>query len=51
MDFDHVGDKAFNIATAIDKRWSEIQAEIKKCDVVCANCHRIRTYTRLQAVA
>lgn len=23
-------------------------AEVKKCDVVCANCHKIRTYTREQ---
>jgi hypothetical protein len=23
--------------------------EVKKCDVVCANCHKIRTYQREQA--
>jgi hypothetical protein len=23
-------------------------AEIEKCDLVCANCHRIRTFTRQQ---
>jgi hypothetical protein len=24
-----------------------VEKEIKKCDVVCANCHRIRTFNRL----
>jgi len=48
MDFDHVrGDKLGNIAhlktyvtTAV------LLAEIAKCDVVCANCHRIRSHSR-----
>lgn len=26
----------------VDAAW----AEVKKCDVVCANCHKIRTYER-----
>lgn len=48
MDFDHLGDKKFSISgfrthtTNLDK----IKEEIEKCEVVCANCHRIRTYQR-----
>jgi hypothetical protein len=50
MDFDHVrGKKSFTIAEAINKRFSDevILAEIEKCEVVCSNCHRLRTWRRL----
>lgn len=47
MDFDHRDPttKKFNIAdnyTHSSKK--KILEEIAKCDVVCSNCHRIRTY-------
>lgn len=47
MDFDHIKDKTFTIAQN-KHRWGlkTLQAEIDKCDVVCANCHRIRTKER-----
>lgn len=48
MDFDHVrGVKKFNIA-AISNISSEkaLRDEIAKCDVVCSNCHRMRTLMR-----
>lgn len=49
MDFDHVrGDKKFNLGGAYEKRGRKVVlAEMAKCDVVCANCHRIRTHDRL----
>jgi hypothetical protein len=48
MDFDHVrGEKKFGIAQMIQHQGiATIQQEIAKCDVVCSNCHRIRTYNR-----
>ena len=50
MDFDHVrSKKSFHIGRLRNGRsWKAILAEVKKCDVVCANCHRIRTQERLQ---
>ena len=47
MDFDHVrGVKKFNISIAIGRRLSvsSILEEVKKCDLVCSNCHRERTF-------
>jgi hypothetical protein len=48
MDFDHRGDKAFIISKyrTYNKTLENVKAEIAKCDLVCANCHRIRTFTR-----
>lgn len=49
MDFDHLGEekKAFNIAASW--RWvsiDKLKAEIAKCELVCANCHRTRSRVR-----
>ncbi|HET9197259.1 MAG TPA: hypothetical protein VFN92_03270 [Solirubrobacterales bacterium] len=47
LEFDHLRDKKFGIATGIRNRnWSDVLEEIAKCDVVCANCHRRRTVKR-----
>jgi len=52
LDFDHVrGTKLFSIAMAWNRRADLVEAEIAKCEVVCANCHRIRTRDRLRARA
>ena len=49
MDFDHVrGKKLFGIGTGGNGHPSRerVLEEIKKCELVCANCHRIRTKKR-----
>ena len=52
MDFDHRDseDKVGEISLmAINRGFSKerILAEIKKCDLVCSNCHRERTHQRI----
>ncbi len=51
MDFDHRDPrkKLFAITTAGSRLKSQdaLIAEIEKCDIVCANCHALRTYAAL----
>ena len=45
MDFDHVrGVKKDDVSRMARYKLSTILEEIAKCDLVCANCHRIRTW-------
>lgn len=48
LDFDHRDkrNKQFSIGGGTGFSRAKILAEMKKCDVVCANCHRIRTKQR-----
>jgi hypothetical protein len=51
LEFDHRPEenKKFDISRAISgstRSWKSIKEEMKKCDIVCSNCHRIRTLTR-----
>lgn len=48
MEFDHLGDKLFNISAASRRGHTleQIKEEITKCEIVCANCHKNRTHTR-----
>ena len=48
LEFDHLDNKEFNISQhrthtiSLDK----IKEEIQKCEVVCSNCHKNRTFNR-----
>jgi hypothetical protein len=49
MDFDHVGEKTAEVSKYVyTSGTATLLAEIERCDVVCANCHRIRTQQRLR---
>lgn len=49
-DFDHLPEfeKSFPLSSTgmRDKTLDQIIAEVAKCELVCANCHRHRTYMR-----
>lgn len=47
LDFDHVrGTKLREVSRMLHFSWTRIMKEVAKCEVVCANCHRIRTAGR-----
>jgi 5-methylcytosine-specific restriction endonuclease McrA len=51
LEFDHLRDKDFNIGSKlVHCSWKKVLAEIEKCEVVCANCHRRRTNKRRGAI-
>lgn len=42
LDFHHLRDKEFTIAGGMtSKAWDVLKAEARKCELICANCHRI----------
>ena len=50
LEFDHVrGEKKAAISNLVSSAVSisKIEEEIEKCEVRCANCHRIKTYETL----
>lgn len=51
MDFDHVDSRnkeyCVSVLVATCASIKRIMMEIAKCELVCSNCHRIRTYKRL----
>lgn len=47
MDFDHVrGIKLANVSELVGSTTKRLLAEMRKCEVVCCGCHRIRTRNR-----
>ena len=48
MDFDHRDGttKVSSVTRLINRSIEVLLAEVAKCDIVCANCHRIRTFER-----
>ena len=48
MDFDHIGEKRLEVSRLLYvSGTAALLAEIAKCEVVCDDCHRIRTKRRL----
>lgn len=46
LEFDHINDnKSYEVAILISKDYGidTLRKEVVKCEVVCANCHKIRT--------
>lgn len=48
LEFDHLGDKFKNVSAMVSSNYGveAIKKEMNKCEVVCANHHRIRTAAR-----
>jgi len=53
MQFDHRdgAEKYFNVAQSWCRSTDAILKEAAKCDIVCRNCHRDRTFRRREAQA
>lgn len=53
LEFDHVRDvKLANVSelTAVGGSLKKLQEEMDKCDIRCANCHRLVTYKRRNGI-
>ena len=49
LDFNHLENKNFGISDGVNKGYSlnKLKEEIKKCEVLCSNCHRVFTSKQL----
>jgi 5-methylcytosine-specific restriction endonuclease McrA len=51
MEFDHArGEKVFDIGKSKGRSLKQLKEELAKCDLVCANCHRVRTARRREGL-
>lgn len=51
MDADHLFDKKFEVNKGYKHGMVLIKKELEKCERVCSNCHRGRTYNRMRSSA
>ena len=40
LEFHHNGVKVFNVSSTMNRSLKRLKEEIKKCVILCANCHR-----------
>jgi L-lysine 2,3-aminomutase len=52
LEFDHLRDKRANVSELLARGHSvrALRDEIAKCEVVCRNCHRRRTWRRRASI-
>ena len=45
LDFDHIDPhtKTMNISQQLHRSFDELELEVRKCQLLCANCHRLKT--------
>lgn len=50
LDFDHIdpATKAMNISQKLNLPFEELKIEVAKCQLLCANCHRLKTMEHRQ---
>jgi len=49
MEYDHLENKLNSVSKiASIGTLNQVIEEINKCELVCSNCHKIRTWTRMQ---
>ena len=46
LQFHHLKGKDFTIGNVANKSWDSIKTEMKKCVLLCANCHMIEHSTK-----